>query len=622
MLPHSLLLLLAPLLLPLLCDASGLDYDILGDGHMARARLGVHLALSPSNTEQSDTTIGDGWSYKRAIRQRRFMRIPPTTEPVTLVYALCTHDDNHDIRLLRGATAAADQSDVRVLLHAARQGETLDAVQQRVVAAERIYDEHWMPIYPHELDDWTIDGSGTWEGVLPWGGILDIQVSHAWVEGDGEGEDMSLDRRWDSLPVDAHFDFEVEQLEPRARRPFNESDPLGLPLLGDTTGTMAIIFSPPFAGAPTPQDQGLSISYPNYSLPLINPAPNQQRPPAPPTFRLVLHSTNHGTLRTRSLDSPAHGSCATRRLAARQGNGPAFEAPAQNVNATSTVVLRGNDGWRVQWIVEGLNPNTNYTASVVTPTGQTTSIYLVTKSADFACPLVHSLPYCPAVAYAVPLDAPAAGDPTTYSADGLPLALTQPLLDVMGNFSKTLGSFACGLDWWSPVHTCSSCFEAYRNWVCGLWFPRCSEPTRDAPAPTIPLTPSITRPAALRNVAVGQLPRTPVTELFPDAYPKLNQQYSTVLPCLETCQAVERACPPFVQFQCPRVSVNANESYGVGYVDFIKSNRGGASFILPDDEQKRLRDLSRVDARGVEADVYGNRWCAGDVVINFVGPGY
>lgn len=99
----------------------------------------------------------------------------------------------------------------------------------------------------------------------------------------------------------------------------------------------------------------------------------------------------------------------------------------------------------------------------------------------------------------------------------------------------------------------------------------------------------------------------------------MDRNYATLLPCLETCQAVERACPPFIGFKCPRVSVNANHSYGVGYVDHITSARGGSSFVLPEDEQERLSDLPRPEARGVEADVYGNRWCAGDVVLDYLG---
>lgn len=48
---------------------------------------------------------------------------------------------------------------------------------------------------------------------------------------------------------------------------------------------------------------------------------------------------------------------------------------------TETVVLRDAQGWRSQWILEGLEPSTNYTAFIVEDT-QTVSppLYFTTKS--------------------------------------------------------------------------------------------------------------------------------------------------------------------------------------------------------------------------------------------------
>ncbi|EJD38150.1 hypothetical protein AURDEDRAFT_187821 [Auricularia subglabra TFB-10046 SS5] len=609
------------LLLPLLAAAeASAEHRYLTAGTSTRATLGLHLGLQrrersrerPPNDEQS-------FSYVSMPRQRTLYRIAPTADPVRLVYALCgqPHElDEHDIlsRALRSLAHGPSHSEVLAELHEARPGESLDDVETRIRDGVRIYDDAWMPIYPHwlPLDH---DGWGTWEGSLHNGAVLDVQVRDSWVEFQDE-EDEPVERRWEETPVDAHFDFEVERLAPRAEQtPFNASAPLGLPLVGDTTATQAIIFSPPFTAAPTPEEQGLSTRYPNYTLPHINPTPDQLRTPANeslPDFTLVLQRTVQAPSRRElhariSAASAAQGACVSRRaLRKRQsGEGPKFNSFAASVVANFTAVLRGIDGWRVQWIIEGLEPGSNYTIYIL-GAGQTAGpVYFTTKSEGFACQLVHSLPYCPTVSYSVPIAPPPDGL-TTYTADLLPQAFTAPLLSVLRNFSIALGTFRCGHDWWSPIQTCASCFEAYRNWACTIWFPRCSEGTPDAPSPGTTLPPdSAIRRAALVDVAAGAASRSPGT------LPPLAAAYQQVLPCVEICQAADRACPPLVGFKCPVVGVNANASYGVGYVDYVRTD--GASYTLPEAEIRRLKKLGDEDLKGVEADEFGNRWCAGDV---------
>ena len=66
--------------------------------------------------------------------------------------------------------------------------------------------------------------------------------------------------------------------------------------------------------------------------------------------------------------------------------------------------------------------------------------------------------------------------------------------------------------------------------------------------------------------------------------------YTLLLPCIETCTAVDRACPPFLEFQCPTRKFNAAASYGVGYVDGADGDEGEG-------------------VAGAAQDRWGNVWC-------------
>lgn len=184
---------------------------------------------------------------------------------------------------------------------------------------------------------------------------------------------------------------------------------------------------------------------------------------------------------------------------------------------------------------------------------------------------MHSLPYCPAVAYSVPLPPPAAPS-TTYNSSNLPSNISDPLISSIGNFSTSLLTFACGRDIYSPVQSCADCQAAYREWACAVSFPRCGEkPTNNIqPAPALV---GYSGTTGTRSQYIGNLTK-PFTE---------------VLPCVETCLQVQRSCPAFLGWQCPIYDVNANESYGIGFID-------GAT-------------KPKVGKPGVSQDTFGNVFC-------------
>lgn len=72
--------------------------------------------------------------------------------------------------------------------------------------------------------------------------------------------------------------------------------------------------------------------------------------------------------------------------------------------------------------------------------------------------------------------------------------------------------------------------------------------------------------------------------------PSLGSPYLMLKPCLEQCNQVDRACPPFIGFKCPTNKFNGAYSYGVGYIDSADG-----------DKDKGLT--------GTAQDRYGNVWC-------------
>ncbi|KAJ8593761.1 hypothetical protein M405DRAFT_575375 [Rhizopogon salebrosus TDB-379] len=367
-------------------------------------------------------------------------------------------------------------------------------------------------------------GFGNWTGPAPQGGFLAAQ---------------NVDQT--SFQVSVSNGSLVHQVLP------------SLPLVGDTTNTEALIFSAAFSDA-----ESLHSSYPNYTLPLANlstPSP----PSSPPSFSLFIGPTSSGL-----------------------ASGPQTACGVQSASTSVSVEsndfwLRGNDGWRSQWLIGGLEPSTNYTAYVVQDQVNLSGpIYFTTKSPSFSCPLVHSLPYCPSTSYAVPLPFPQS-PATSYDSSTLPQSVSDPLLQYMTNFTTMLLTFPCGRDLYSPLQTCESCQEAYRAWLCSVSFPRCAEPPLNSSSPSSP-TPALTPPQS------GQNPRNPYL-------PNVTYSYQTVLPCLEVCSAADRACPNFLGMKCPNPKYNAASSYGVGYID------SGAQGVLGE------------GSTGAAQDQWGNVWC-------------
>lgn len=352
-------------------------------------------------------------------------------------------------------------------------------------------------------------------------------------------------------------------------------------------------FDPPDIDSPT---------YPNYTLPDANTSF-----PSPPSARSVSNFSLVFAPTSSELTTLPQTGCALRNVSSE---GHVLE---------QQLWLRDAEGWRSEWLLGGLTPGTNYTAyTIEDDTKVSGPIYLSTKSgmlcisssaflfrlssilfessATFPCPLVHSLPYCPSVSYAVPIPFPSF-PAQVHDSTTLPSSLTDPLLGYLNNFTSSLLTFACGRDIYSPIQSCAGCQVAYRKWLCMISFPRCGEFSSSSSTTT---TSIITSTSSSSGSATSSTIPTPALvaqtagiSARNENLPPFKSNYTALLPCLEVCTATDRACPNILGFKCPSTSFNANSSYGVGYIDSGKvGEEGGGS-------------------TGVAQDRWGNVYCNG-----------
>lgn len=235
----------------------------------------------------------------------------------------------------------------------------------------------------------------------------------------------------------------------------------------------------------------------------------------------------------------------------------------------------------------------------------TVESHIIHYSGGFSCSLVHSLPYCPGASWSIPL-APPPAPKTAHDASTLPTNLTNAILSYMTNFTTSLLTHPCGRDYYSPLVTCADCQEAYRKWLCTVSLPRCGEARPDDP--TASGSSRRKRQQSTLSSLAGSFKifgsddssQVPISALSPQPstvpprnpnMPPFSSNYNQLLPCLETCTAVDRACPIKLGFKCPVKKFTASQSYGVGFVDSGEEGEEGGGVT------------------GALQDQWGNVWC-------------
>ncbi|KAG9016766.1 stretch-activated cation channel mid1 [Tulasnella sp. 427] len=411
------------------------------------------------------------------------------------------------------------------------------------------------------------DGVGWWTG--------EVQSGASVVAMLGSGAAKGL--QW-------NFEIGAQEGESPAHGPATSP-----PILGDTTTTQAIVFSPTFetlSNLPIPK-------WPNYTLPALRPT---FQPPAfvPPHSLLILPTPS--TLSTFPFFKSA---CALREL-------PEITSSQEKFNVSTVSIVRDPSlGWQTQFLVpSGLQPATNYTVWITQGPKISGPLYVYTKSASFsdACVLVHSLSYCPMVSYPIPLPASSFGGASMTSTpivdeSTLPAEISSSIVGSLTNFSTLLSTFPCGRDVYSPLHTCAECFDAYRVWACFISFPRCSEALPGA-ATSGSGTASTNDPQA----PFALMPRIAQSAPRAAGFPAPKTAYTELLPCIESCQAVRRTCPPFLGWTCPVPDVNAAQSYALGVWDSWNGLVPGGGL---------LGGSEMGNGTVTVTDQYGRIWCNG-----------
>ncbi|KAL8941482.1 MAG: hypothetical protein Q9216_002210 [Gyalolechia sp. 2 TL-2023] len=210
-----------------------------------------------------------------------------------------------------------------------------------------------------------------------------------------------------------------------------------------------------------------------------------------------------------------------------------------------------------------------------------------TTKSDTNCQIIHSLPFCTNIAYAVPSNP---NPPTNMTA--LALIYDTYANDTYQNFDKSLQQIPCDTTpsaQYSLARNCDDCADAYKTWLCAVTIPRCAD--FSSPSNLTHLQP--------RNIAQNfpngtAVPDEPKGSLFSRENKTTNHYgmsrnrwiddsikpgpYKEVLPCKDLCYHLMQNCPAALKFACPTEKRGLNYSYGhytVGDAEWMCNWPGG-----------------------------------------------
>ncbi|RKF74219.1 Calcium influx-promoting protein ehs1 [Golovinomyces cichoracearum] len=238
---------------------------------------------------------------------------------------------------------------------------------------------------------------------------------------------------------------------------------------------------------------------------------------------------------------------------------------------------------RQQFYMDGLTPSTTYIAALAMPfhgskdnlVGGGGRVFQQIKFSTLEagnCDLIYDLSFCDQVAYNVPSN-PQKFPNTSLLAnfyDNSTRAIYQ-------NFEKVLAQIPCEITasgQYSLARTCSDCARAYKEWLCAVNIPRCT----DISSPMTWLYPRAIEQAfpngsffdySLMNhgdLASMRFSRNTDIDQLVGPGP-----YKEVLPCKELCHNLVSSCPASLGFDCPKPGqIGFDASYGqmpIGHTD-------------------------------------------------------
>lgn len=235
-----------------------------------------------------------------------------------------------------------------------------------------------------------------------------------------------------------------------------------------------------------------------------------------------------------------------------------------------------------QFYFSGLNSSASYVGILVSqPDNGSTSIgtggavgggghvtratAFSTKTAYGNCEVIFNLTFCNETAYAVP------GNVARFAnATLLAQAYDEYAANMYSTFEKVIAQVACELpptQRYSLARGCDDCRAAYKNWLCSVAIPRCSDITE---------TDNFLQPRALSQAFPnGSYIDAALAEQYPNSSafnssrnPFIDETiypgpYKEVLPCDDLCFNLVQSCPSEIGFGCPmRGAYGYNTSYG------------------------------------------------------------
>ncbi|KIV99011.1 uncharacterized protein PV09_09240 [Verruconis gallopava] len=178
------------------------------------------------------------------------------------------------------------------------------------------------------------------------------------------------------------------------------------------------------------------------------------------------------------------------------------------------------------------------------------SMQFSTKS-DGNCRVIFDLPFCDAVAYAVPTDP---SNSTLSNLTTLSQIYDSNAAALYQNFSLSLQQIPCNTTnsaQYSLSSTCDDCARDYKTWLCAVTIPRCVDfsATDDYLMPRNVGQPFAngSQPTNLNETMANMI-------MYNSSRSSLiaSGPYKEVLPCQELCFNMVKSCPTSLGFLCPQ----------------------------------------------------------------------
>ncbi|KAL9602571.1 MAG: hypothetical protein Q9219_001715 [cf. Caloplaca sp. 3 TL-2023] len=211
-----------------------------------------------------------------------------------------------------------------------------------------------------------------------------------------------------------------------------------------------------------------------------------------------------------------------------------------------------------------------------------------TTKSDGNCQIIHSLPFCTNVAYAVP-----SNQQFMMNMTDLALTYDNHANDAYQNFSKSLQQIPCDTTpsaQYSLARNCHDCDDAYKTWLCAVTIPRCAD--FSSPSTLTHLHPrNIKAQTFINGTTVPEGPKGSLLSAENKSTihygvsrnPMIDERikpgpYKEMLPCKDLCYHLMQNCPAALQFTCPTEKRGMNYSYGhyrEGDADWLCNWPGG-----------------------------------------------